>query len=553
MSSPASFTQHVARLVWLLVYRPRSTAEQKEALRGIVLAAQAGGHVITKADLNLVIADAVGLQDRPPVMPWLHELAARMAAHSVAALNFAKGARAADVLGVARTLASAPMVGDDGANFDALTVALQLTTISARLGRTGFVRHPTPIATTRVRLGTPVPTPAVPAAEREDDSAAAVSGTDANDAPAESVQAVAVEASGLLPELDRGSDQRQIAAAAFAPRSVGGALSRSIEELKGALTPASAPRLLDAILRACDDQASAGDWEAVARNLEQVIAREVTVRDADVKRAFVIYLGRAFRPGTLRGLAGMLAKHRELRPALEAIFVRAGVEGAEMLIGQMVASSVASERRAFRTALTRCPAAVTPLMHLLADSRWFVVRNAAELLGELGAYEAEGRLIATLRHSDARVRRSAAASLARLGSSRGVGALVPLLGDANAAVRLQAVHALSGVRQACSVPALLQALERERAPEVQQALVVALGAHPTDEAVERLVGLAQPGSLLSRRATSLRVAAVHALGEAGTHAALAALRQLQRDRERAVREAAERALADRAQGALAGR
>ena len=251
----------------------------------------------------------------------------------------------------------------------------------------------------------------------------------------------------------------------------------------------------------------------------------------------------------MRGLAQLLSRRRELRGAIESIFVRSGEAGAEILVELLVASNVASERRAYRTALVSCPAAIEPLTHLLQDSRWYVVRNAADLLGEIGVQEAETKLIGALKHGDARVRRSAAAALARVGGTRGTFALQPLLMDENAAVRLQAVHAISSARLPRSVSALLKGLEKENDPEIQHAILIALGAHPTDEAVERLSQAAQPGSLLNRKPTPFRLAAVNALGEAGTPAALASLRAMQGDRDREVRAAVKRSLAANAQGA----
>jgi HEAT repeat protein len=99
------------------------------------------------------------------------------------------------------------------------------------------------------------------------------------------------------------------------------------------------------------------------------------------------------------------------------------------------------------------------------------------------------------------------------------------------------------------VPALLQALEREGDPDIQHALLAALGAHPTDAAVERLAQAAHPGSLLHRKPTPFRLAAVNALGDAATPAAVSALRGMQGDRDRDVRAAVERSLAAQAQGA----
>ncbi len=318
----------------------------------------------------------------------------------------------------------------------------------------------------------------------------------------------------------------------------------------------TAPQILDDLSRLAEEFARDGLWEGVAELMQRVVAREGEVTDADVKRAFLIHIRRLCKPGIFRGLAQLLVKRRDLREELEPVFVRAGDVGAEALIDLMVSANLAAERRVYRSMIARCPAAAVPLKHLLHDGRWYVVRNAADLLGEMGVRESDAELMAALKHSDARVRRAAVGALARLGTARGVHAIQHLLGDSNAAVRLQAVHGLASARLPRSVPALLQALAREGDPELQQAILHALGAHPTEESVEALSQAAQPGTLLNRKAPAYRLAAVHALGDAATPSALAALRPLQSDKDRELRSAVERALAAHAQGnvaSLAGR
>ena len=544
MPHPSPFVANVARLVWLLTHRPSLVGEHKEALRSAIAAGRTGRHVISRADIGLALASGTENPFIQDEALWLQELAARMAGHSVRALAFTPAVKAADLLGVARVLATPPVAGDDGQNFDARTLALRLTTVSVTLGHGGFVRRPTPIAVTRAIVAEPTPPPRASGDDRGRErgpNRAIVAGDERGG-----------ERGGER-GIDRGSDQRQLAEAAFASRSSADAVTTALRRLEGRVTPDEAAAALDVLLRRSEDLARVDQWEAVTHLLHRVVTREAAIADADVKRAFGIHVRRVASPSTMRGLARLLAVRRELRPALESIFVRTGGEGAEALVEQLIASNVTSERRALRHAIARCPSAAPLLMHLMGDTRWYVVRNAVELLGELGAREAEAVLVGALGHSDARVRRSAVAALARIGTARGMSAVPPLLADTNAAVRLQAAHAIAAARHPRGVPALVQALEREADPEVQHALVKALGANPTDEAVERLVRLAQPGRLLARRSLALRLAAVQALGAAGTHAAKAALRQLQRDRDREVQSAAERALAERAQGALAGR
>lgn len=539
-------TRAFAHLVWLLVYRPASTREQKAALREALLAVRQGGCVISLAELNRAIAAASELRPAPAELPWLGELAARMAAHSVGLVDIATQAMAADVLGVARALASAPTAGDDGANFDAALLPLQLTTVAVRLGRAGFVRRATPAVTGRVG---PARTPALGMVAI--DSASAVP---------ESIRSAGIGLPTPAP-MPAFPDDRSASVRDEEPDILQAAFTRGVEgkghhELLGRLdlapqTGAAISSLLDDLVRLAEERSRDARWGDVAEILQGIVGRERDAREADVKRAYLIQLRRLFKPGILRGLGQLLGRERDRRAALTPVFVRAGDAGAEILIELMVGSPVASERRAFRSVLATCPAAAEPLQHLLEDGRWFVVRNAAELLGEMGVREADAALVATLKHPDARVRRAAAGALARLGSARGVHALQHLLGDTNAAVRQQAINGLVAARHPRSAPALLQALEHEADPELQHILLHALGAHPTDAAVERLAQAAQPGTLLQRKGVPYRLAAISALGDAGTAAALAALRRLQRDKDREVAAAAGRALAAHAQGVVA--
>jgi len=574
MSQQVVFARAFAQLVWLLVYRPGATDEQKQALRAALIEVRDEGFVLSLAELNRAIASASSLAPSPHELPWLSELTARMAGHSVGLLDFAHGAKAADVLGVARVLASSPIQGDEGMTCDARLSGLQLTTVTVRLGRAGFVRRATPIATTRVGPAGPTGparTPGLgivaiegpPASPRGRDlgigaptpSAGMLHVASSRDAAPRTAAPSGAAPSGAAPS-GRGMDaeeQDRMVEAAFTRAGQPQGLDELLRRLDGELDGHTAPIVLDDLTRASEDLARDGLWVGVADVLARLVAREERLTDGDLKRAFLIHLRRLFKPGVLRGLAQLLAKRRELRSQVEPIFVRAGEVGADVLLELLVSSNLASERRAYRTALVRCPSAVEPLVHLLQDPRWYVVRNAAELLGEMGAQHADAKLVAALRHGDARVRRSAAGALARLGTTRGTFALQPLLGDSNAAVRLQAVHGIASARLPRSVPALLQALEREGDPDIQHALLAALGSHPTDDAIERLAQAAHPGSLLHRKPTPFRLAAISALGDAATPAAMAALRAMQGDRDREVRAAVDRTLAGLAQGVGANR
>jgi HEAT repeat protein len=173
---------------------------------------------------------------------------------------------------------------------------------------------------------------------------------------------------------------------------------------------------------------------------------------------------------------------------------------------------------------------------MLGDPRWYVVRNAVDLLGEMRVGEAEGELIRLLEHKDDRVRTAAASALAKLGSGR----TTPGSSDGAGSFAAQRLTAINASTNGRSVDSLIRALDREDDSRVQMAMLAALGQLGTPQAIEKLVEIArtEKGLLMKKRSTPLRVAAVHALGQVNASGAVAALQSLLRDKEKAVRGAA---------------
>jgi hypothetical protein len=187
---------------------------------------------------------------------------------------------------------------------------------------------------------------------------------------------------------------------------------------------------------------------------------------------------------------------------------------------------------------------------MLGDARWFIVRNAADLLGEMKVQEAEGALLPLLQHPDDRVARSAANALVALSSPTAFRAVAEVMRDESPRARAQAAAAIAHRRDARSATTLRIALDDEPDTGVQFALLSALGKVATPDAVQRLIRASDPDrKLLGGKSTEFRVAAVEALAEAGGAAALAALESLAKDKDRAVREAATRALQQAAKNA----
>ena len=334
----------------------------------------------------------------------------------------------------------------------------------------------------------------------------------------------------------------QIFEAAMSVANESSELEPLLSRVDSSIDTKATTKQMEDVARAAEQRASQGNWVDVLEIYKHLLLREDTEEDPGLRRAVMIAVRRLNQSGLLRGLARLLPRRRELRDDAIRVLARYGETASDVLIELLVSTDAAPERRAYRVALTHCPAAAPALIHLLGDTRWFVVRNAAELLGELGVSDSDGKLVQAMRHADARVRRAAATALARLGTPRALRALQQSLTDKVPAVRLQSALGLSTIRNPRAVPSVLEAFEKEEDPDVQAALLSALGSMPTTEAVERLRRAAEPGGLMKRKPISVRLHAVQALADAGTHSAHVALRTFATDRDKEVEAKVNRLL-----------
>jgi HEAT repeat protein len=250
-------------------------------------------------------------------------------------------------------------------------------------------------------------------------------------------------------------------------------------------------------------------------------------------------LRRLAKKPMLAAVAVLLASHREMYDDLFAVFARTGDDGAEALIEQLNAAQSLAQRRVYFDSLRKLNAGVQVLIHMLGDSRWYVVRNAADLLGEMSANDAEPKLSELLQHDDDRVRKAAVSALSKMTGSGAVKGLAASLDDGAPGVRMRAAAALGGAKTPAAAAALIKHLDREDAAEVQHACLASLGKIASGDAIRFLTKAAQPagGLFNKKKATAYRVAAVRALGEARTPAAMGALQNLLHDKEKDVREA----------------
>jgi HEAT repeat protein len=303
-------------------------------------------------------------------------------------------------------------------------------------------------------------------------------------------------------------------------------------------------RLLDEYVTLAENASREGKGEDLAEAMLALLTREAALADAEQKRAYTMALRRLNKPALLRMVAALLPKRRERAIEYRNVLARMGEDGADALIEQLSAAQSLSDRRIYFDALVPMKAAVPALIHMLNDARWYVTGNAADLLGEMQAADADMPLAELLQHDDERVRRAAASALAKVGTSKAFSALRTALRDSSPQVRLLAAAGLASRKENKSAHTLTRALDEEQDGEVQMQIIATLGRIATQDAVQRLIKLAEPaGGLFKKKPSGQRIAAVEALGEARTPAALRALQELREDKDHDVREAVFRAAA----------
>src|SRR5213079_1927815 len=196
-------------------------------------------------------------------------------------------------------------------------------------------------------------------------------------------------------------------------------------------------------------------------------------------------------------------------------------------------------RGAVRKAADR---ALEPLQGRLADQDPQVVAAAAEFVGLTGSPQAVTLLISLLRHPSEFVREAALLGLAEAGGREIARPAMPALKDESVAVRAAAARAVAAGGDPTSSTVLIRRVEQEPDEGVQAELLRAIGRLGAREALEVLARFAEPGGMMHRRSATVRAAAVEGLRHIARPEARGLLELYSKDKEPAVRKAAEAAL-----------
>src|SRR5437870_5013911 len=503
MTSPQEFALLFARTLDLF-RDPGAKEEQKARFRALVVLVKTEAATLAAQDGRLVVNGTI----LPPPEPGTPEdsLLQRLEFHAVKAISIPADPPLSEMFELLKVLAEQPGEED---------IATRLrgsgtTRIGIEIQR--FVIEATVPVTTAPKLASPAP-PAQPAP------------SDPDVPPI--VQETLMHGTAFSP-----------AAAATRP---------SAELLAELLERPSGPHAGDLLAVLGRQLETAMKTHRLAQSLAiivGVVRAEQQVTDATRRRQYSIALKRMYNKALLEAIAELanIPGHRD-----DALLVlrRAGEDGVEVLLDLLAAAPTIEERRGIFMALTGMKEGTDQLVHMLGHHQWFVVRNVAELAGELGLDEAVPALAQQLDHEDERVRKAVASALAKIGSSAAAEPLRRALRDKSPEVRMQAALGVGGRKSSALAMPLVVAMEEEEDEGVERELILALGRIGSASAVQALIKFAQPGGrLFGRRPAGLRATAVEALRLAATPAAIGTLEGLTDDGDKQVRAAAQSALAD---------
>jgi hypothetical protein len=504
MREELKFAVLLGRLLELMRTTTEISPDHRSALHALVdLSAQRSATIrLREGKLSV---EAVEIPDDTPFVTPLRQ---RLQAHGVARLQLGHGASPVDLVQVLRLLAAAPPAEHPGR---ALEEAL----------RRGKVASVTVVTT-------------------EMDSVSVDRG---GVRVSEALQAIEPGGGGP-PIMTTERLARERAAASPAPDLVPAARGAAFEEMERQ-QKAQANTLVAAVARLQDetdkysllsklDAVQAGIAKALATNeLNQAfeailkLMRQETEQTApEAQRAYGIALRRILLTDTLKKFIPYV-RDEVYHEDVVLMMRRAGTQGTKMLLDQLIEAPSQAERRAYLRALRQIETGSDVVTSLLNHHKWYVVRNAADLIGELKITEATAALGQVINHEDPRVRRSVGIALARLGTADTAIHLRKAITDPDRDVRLSVLKEIGGRTLSGLAMPLVSAAESEPDPEVLAECYRALGRIGTPEAVQALAKSAgDTGKLLSRKALGPRLAAVEALAITGSPQARAALKEL---------------------------
>jgi HEAT repeat protein len=233
---------------------------------------------------------------------------------------------------------------------------------------------------------------------------------------------------------------------------------------------------------------------------------------------------------------------------LQQFIISLGIRIAPQLLAMMSKEEDSSARKRLTNLLGQMGEPLLDLLREMTHSdKWYVVRNAVTLLGDLRLDAGVDILKGLTDHPDQRVRRTLIRSLAMIGGRESVAPLLKLTRDSATALRRPAVKALGATKSIEAVQPLLNICQSfdpfGHQSEIRSDAVAALGILGEKEAVAPLLTLARrPNLLRLKRLEALRAEIILALGKLGDKDLVDTFNQWRKSPHGIVQRAAELSL-----------
>ncbi len=500
----------LARMVDLM-RQPDAKEQQKAALRALVALSGSTSATIRCYD-GVLSVDAVEID---PALPHVGGFAARMAAHNIAEIAIGRGADAAELLALMRGLAEGPygvpQVKERLREARSQHIMVLLSNEDEPAGDddgVGKLFEESPAEAPRRSGGN--------ARKRRDTATDALAAWDALHASGNS--------NSMMKEIDLGFRvEPEIPAPAVpAPPPVEEALPElpiaadtPLGEalMRVALRPHDAD-VLDRLSRFTEvalAAVAAGEGGEVLKALAMLAALSQGAPEGTPLNSYRITMRRVLTRESLLTLAPIM-KDPAFAEATAVVLPLAGADAMDVFLTMLIDAENIRERRAWMNVLRNMPQGREQIPHLLTHHQWFVVRNIAELVGEMRLEMAIPGLGKLLQHADQRVRRTAAIALVKIGTPPAMEPLRNALRAGGAPELRGTIASLLGSSQAAAFgSALIALLDTEEDPEALKEICLALARMNTAESRGALDRAAKQGGLFNRRVKLAREAAEAAL------------------------------------------
>jgi HEAT repeat protein len=233
---------------------------------------------------------------------------------------------------------------------------------------------------------------------------------------------------------------------------------------------------------------------------------------------------------------------------LVQILAYLGDKVAGRIMQMLTTEESALRRKILSDILIRIGPGILPIIHeQLHDDRWYVVRNAVAIVGEIRSQESLAELSLLLQHDEIRVRREAIRAMTKIGGKRAIKILLQTAIAEDQEMRRQAILSLGAIRATAAVPTLLALLKEKGwsqwGIDLKKDLIRSLGEIRDPQATPELVKILKRKRWFHRQLNDeLRVAAATALGDIADESTQNVLEKATNDRNTAVARAAAQAL-----------